>query len=138
LRCFSASGFRSYEFYLHKTIDRLGENPDFTPPLSLYATPFRLAVWEILQSIPYGRVMTYGDIANTLAKQLKLKRMSAQAVGGAVGHNSISIIIPCHRVVGSKGSLTGYAGGIDRKIKLLALEKTDIRRLFIPKNGTAL
>jgi methylated-DNA-[protein]-cysteine S-methyltransferase len=115
-----------------------GENPDFTPPLSLYATPFRLAVWEILQSIPYGHIMTYGDIANIIAKQMELKRMSAQAVGGAVGHNPVSIIIPCHRVVGSGGSLTGYAGGVDKKVKLLALEKTDMRHLFIPKNGTAL
>jgi methylated-DNA-[protein]-cysteine S-methyltransferase len=115
-----------------------GENPDFTPPLSLYATPFRLAVWEILKSIPYGQVMTYGDIASVIAKQMGLKSMSAQAVGGAVGHNPLSIIIPCHRVVGSNGSLTGYAGGIDKKVKLLALEKTDGRRLFVPKNGTAL
>jgi methylated-DNA-[protein]-cysteine S-methyltransferase len=82
--------------------------------------------------------MTYGDIANSIAKQMRLKRMSAQAVGGAVGHNSISIIIPCHRVVGSNGSLTGYAGGIDKKVKLLALEKTDMRHFFRPKNGTAL
>jgi methylated-DNA-[protein]-cysteine S-methyltransferase len=115
-----------------------GENPDFTPPLSLHASPFRLAVWEILQSISYGHVMTYGDIANAIAKQMRLKKMSAQAVGGAVGHNPVSIIIPCHRVVGSNGSLTGYAGGIDKKVKLLALEKTDTRHLFVPKNGTAL
>jgi methylated-DNA-[protein]-cysteine S-methyltransferase len=111
-----------------------GENPDFAPPLSLHASPFRLAIWEILRSIPYGHVMTYGNIANIVAKQTGLKRMSAQAVGGAVGHNSVSIIIPCHRVVGSNGSLTGYAGGIDKKIKLLALEKTDTRSLFIPKH----
>jgi methylated-DNA-[protein]-cysteine S-methyltransferase len=115
-----------------------GENPDFTPPLSLYATPFRLAVWEILKSISYGHVMTYGDIANIIAKQTGLKRMSAQAVGGAVGHNPVSIIIPCHRVVGSSGSLTGYAGGIDKKVKLLTLEKANIQHLFIPKKGTAL
>jgi len=115
-----------------------GENPDFTPPLSLNATPFRLTVWKILKSIPYGHVMTYGDISKIMAKKMKLKRMSAQAVGGAVGHNSISIIIPCHRVVGSNGSLTGYAGGIDKKVKLLALEKTNIQHLYIPKHGTAL
>jgi methylated-DNA-[protein]-cysteine S-methyltransferase len=82
--------------------------------------------------------MTYGDIADIIAKKIKLKRMSAQAVGGAVGHNPVSIIIPCHRVVGSNGSLTGYAGGIDKKVKLLALEKIDMRHLFVPKNGTAL
>jgi methylated-DNA-[protein]-cysteine S-methyltransferase len=115
-----------------------GENPNFTPPLSLCAAPFRLGVWEILKSIPYGHVMTYGDIADITAKQMSLKRMSAQAVGGAVGHNPVSIIIPCHRVVGSSGSLTGYAGGIDKKVKLLALEKIDMRHLFVPKNGTAL
>jgi methylated-DNA-[protein]-cysteine S-methyltransferase len=115
-----------------------GENPGFTPPLSLHAAPFRLGVWEILKSIPYGHVMTYGDIADIIAKQMRLKRMSAQAVGGAVGHNPVSIIVPCHRVVGSNGSLTGYAGGIDKKVKLLALEKIDMRHLFVPKNGTAL
>jgi methylated-DNA-[protein]-cysteine S-methyltransferase len=115
-----------------------GENPDFTPPLSLDATSFRLSVWKILKPIPYGQVMTYGDIANIMAKKMGLKKMSAQAVGGAVGHNPISIIIPCHRVVGSNGSLTGYGGGIDKKVKLLTLEKIDMRHLFIPKNGTAL
>jgi methylated-DNA-[protein]-cysteine S-methyltransferase len=115
-----------------------GENPDFTPPLSLHSTPFRLAVWEILRTIPYGCVSTYGDIANIIAKQTGLKRMSAQAVGGAVGHNPISVIVPCHRVVASNGSLTGYAGGIDKKVKLLTLEKVDTRRLFVPKKSTAL
>ena len=82
--------------------------------------------------------MTYGDIARIIAQRQGLKAMSAQAVGGAVGHNPISIIVPCHRVVGSNGSLTGYAGGIDKKISLLALEKADISRYFIPRKGTAL
>ena len=82
--------------------------------------------------------MTYGEIAQKIAKQKGIEKMSAQAVGGAVGHNSISIIIPCHRVVGKNGSLTGYAGGIDRKIELLKLEKADMTNLFIPKKGTAL
>ena len=82
--------------------------------------------------------MTYGEIAHKIAAQKGLKTMSAQAVGGAVGHNSISIIVPCHRVVGANGSLTGYAGGIERKIKLLELEQTDMSRFFIPKKGTAL
>jgi methylated-DNA-[protein]-cysteine S-methyltransferase len=100
-----------------------GKAPDFTPPISLTATPFRKAVYEILLTIPYGQTMTYGEIANIIAEQKGIERMSAQAVGGAVGHNPISIIIPCHRVVGSDGSLTGYAGGIDRKIELLKLEK---------------
>ena len=86
------------------------------------ATPFRKAVWEILLTIPYGKTMTYGEIAKQLALQKGIQQMSAQAVGSAVGHNSISLIIPCHRVVGSDGSLTGYAGGIDKKAKLLKLE----------------
>ncbi len=115
-----------------------GRNPDFIPPLSFHATPFRQAVWDILLSIPYGKTMTYGEIADRLAKQEGLSKMSAQAVGGAVGHNSISIIVPCHRVVGTNGSLTGYAGGIDKKIKLLELEKVNMQHLFIPKKGTAL
>ena len=100
-----------------------GRNPDFTPSISLNTTPFRKAVYDILLTIPYGQTMTYGEIANIIAKQKGIERMSAQAVGSAVGHNPISIIIPCHRVVGADGSLTGYAGGLDRKIELLKLEK---------------
>ena len=99
------------------------EIPDFTPPIYLNTTPFRKAVYDILLTIPYGQTMTYGGIANMIAKQKGVERMSSQAVGGAVGHNPISIIIPCHRVVGAYGSLTGYAGGLDRKIELLKLEK---------------
>ena len=99
-----------------------GEIPDFTPELSVQSTPFRKAVWDILLKIPYGQTMTYGEITESLAHQMGKKKMSAQAVGGAVGHNPISIIIPCHRVVGADGSLTGYAGGIDRKKFLLELE----------------
>jgi len=99
-----------------------GKAPDFTPPISLTATPFRKAVYEILLTIPYGQTMTYGEIANIIAEQNGIERMSAQAVGGAVGHNPISIIVPCHRVVGADGSLTGYAGGLDKKIELLKLE----------------
>ena len=100
-----------------------GGVPDFTPPISLNTTPFRKAVYDILLTIPYGQTMTYGEIANIIAEQNGVGRMSAQAVGGAVGHNPVSIIIPCHRVVGADGSLTGYAGGLDRKIELLKLEK---------------
>lgn len=100
-----------------------GRNPDFTPPIFLQTTPFRKAVYDILLTIPYGQTMTYGEIANIIAEQNGVERMSAQAVGGAVGHNPVSIIIPCHRVVGADGSLTGYAGGIGRKIELLKLEK---------------
>ena len=103
-----------------------------------YTSDFRQAVWNILLSIPYGRTMTYGQIAKQLAKNTGIDKMSAQAVGGAVGHNPISIIVPCHRVVGTNGSLTGYAGGLDKKIALLTLEKTDTARFFRPKKGTAL
>ena len=115
-----------------------GKEPGFTPPLHPIGSLFRQAVWEILLQIPYGQTTTYGEIARQLAAQQGLERMSAQAVGGAVGHNEISIIIPCHRVVGTNGSLTGYAGGIDKKIKLLELEHTDMSRFFVPKKGTAL
>ena len=100
-----------------------GKEPDFTPPISLNTTPFRKAVYDILLTIPYGQTMTYGEIAHILAKQKGIQRMSAQAVGGAIGHNPISIIIPCHRVVGADGSLTGYAGGLDKKTALLKLER---------------
>ncbi|MBR5109675.1 MAG: methylated-DNA--[Clostridia bacterium] len=95
-----------------------GKEPDFTPTLRMRGTAFRKAVWSALLGIPYGRTATYGDIA----RQLGLSPMYARAVGSAAGHNPLSIIIPCHRVVGADGSLTGYAGGLDRKIKLLALE----------------
>ena len=88
--------------------------------------------------IPYGQTTTYGEIARQLAERQGLARMSAQAVGGAVGHNKISIIIPCHRVVGTNGSLTGYAGGIHKKEQLLELERADMSHFFLPKKGTAL
>lgn len=101
-----------------------GNEPDFTPPLKMQTTPFRKQVWEIMLAIPYGQTMTYGEIAAKITRQNGLKKMSAQAVGGAVGHNAIALIIPCHRVIGADGSLTGYAGGITRKRKLLQLEKT--------------
>lgn len=94
---------------------------------------FRKAVWKILCEIPYGEVVTYAEIAKKMASETGKARMSSQAVGGAVGHNPISIIIPCHRVVGSNGSLTGYAGGIDTKVKLLELEGADMSKLFVPK-----
>lgn len=114
-----------------------GKEPDFTPKILITGTPFRKSVAEIMLTIPYGKTMTYGEIANVIAKEKGIAKMSAQAVGGAVGHNSISIIIPCHRVVGTNGSLTGYAGGLDKKIQLLKLEKTDMSGLFVPKKGTA-
>ena len=100
-----------------------GEIPDFTPALSMRTSDFRRRVWEILLTIPYGHTMTYGGIARIIAEEKGLKTMSAQAVGGAVSHNPISLIIPCHRVVGTDGSLTGYAGGIERKIWLLERER---------------
>ena len=115
-----------------------GREPDFMLPLHPVGSAFRQSVWEILLQIPYGQTMTYGEIARQLAERQGGVRVSAQAVGGAVGHNEISIIIPCHRVVGTGGSLTGYAGGIDKKIKLLELEHADMRRFFVPKKGTAL
>lgn len=96
--------------------------PDFTPPLLLKGTDFRMTVWKMLLDIPYGKTVSYGDIAKVIAKRRGIEKMSAQAVGNAVGHNPISIIVPCHRVVGSKGSLTGYGGGIKRKKELLRLE----------------
>ena len=107
-------------------------------PLSPVGSEFRQNVWSILCEIPYGEVITYGDIAKKMALKMNKKNMSSQAVGGAVGHNPISIIIPCHRVIGSNGSLTGYAGGINTKIKLLELEGVDMSRLFVPTSGTAL
>lgn len=115
-----------------------GREPDFLPPLHPQGSAFRQAVWALLLQIPYGQTVTYGELARQLAEKQGRPRMSAQAVGGAVGHNKISIIIPCHRVVGTGGSLTGYAGGIDRKVKLLALEHADMTRFFVPKTGTAL
>ncbi len=108
-----------------------GKEPGFTPPLAMKTTPFRRAVWEILITIPYGHTMTYGEIAAGIAEQKGLRHMSAQAVGGAVGHNAISLIIPCHRVVGADGSLIGYAGGLDKKLKLLALEGANVSLYFV-------
>ena len=112
-----------------------GKEPKFTPPLHPNGSAFRQAVWQILLQIPYGQTITYGEIARQMSEIQNTPHMSAQAVGGAVGHNEISIIIPCHRVVGSNGSLTGYAGGIDKKIALLKLEHTDMSHLFAPKKA---
>ena len=99
---------------------------------------FRQAVWKSLREIPYGETISYGGIAKKLAAKMNKESISSQAVGGAVGRNPISIIIPCHRVVGSNGSLTGYSGGIKKKIKLLELEGVDLSWLFVPKKGTSL
>ncbi len=100
-----------------------GKEPEFRVPLHLNGTDFQREVWKILCSIPYGHTTTYGKIAQQLAAERKLPHMSAQAVGGAVGHNPVAILVPCHRVVGADGSLTGYAGGVEKKIKLLTLER---------------
>ncbi len=99
-----------------------GRAPDFLPPLLLRGTAFQRMVWEFLLSIPYGGTVTYGEIADAVARKMGKPRMSAQAVGGAVGRNPVSLILPCHRVVGAGGKLTGYAGGLERKRKLLELE----------------
>lgn len=115
-----------------------GKQPQFFPKLDLRGSEFRIAVWEILLKIPYGQTITYGDIADEIAKKRGIKKMAAQAVGGAVGHNPVAIIVPCHRVVGANGSLTGYGGGIERKEKLLQLEGVDMTQFFLPTKGTAL
>lgn len=115
-----------------------GRRPDFTPPLNLEGTAFRKEVWGLLLKIPYGQTTTYGKLAAQIAAKHGKKRMSAQAVGGAVGHNPISIIVPCHRVVGTGGSLTGYAGGLAKKLALLKLEGIDTANFTLPAKGTAL
>lgn len=116
-----------------------GEKPAVSElPLHPCGSEFQQNVWSILCEIPYGQITTYGEIAKKVAAKMGREHMSGQAVGGAVSHNPISIIIPCHRVVGTNGSLTGYAGGIGLKVKLLEHEGVDMTRLFVPKKGTAL
>lgn len=99
-----------------------GHIPDFMPSLYMEGTQFQLKVWDILKEIKYGETITYGEIADRIASDMKIEKMAAQAVGSAVGHNPIAIIVPCHRVVGKDGSLTGYAAGIKTKLSLLTLE----------------
>lgn len=99
-----------------------GAQPDFTPPISLRDSEFRREVWNLLLAIPYGETTTYGELAAQIAKTRGMAKMSAQAIGGAVGHNPVPIIVPCHRVVGKNGTLTGYGGGLEKKKFLLALE----------------
>lgn len=116
-----------------------GKEPNFTPKYKIESiTPFRKQVIDIINKIPYGETTTYNNIAKEIAQSKGIPKMSAQAVGGAVGWNPICIIIPCHRVVGTNGSLTGYGGGIKNKIKLLELEKNDMSKFTVPKKGTAL
>lgn len=115
-----------------------GKAPDFTPPLDMGGiSPFRKRVWEIMLEIPFGQTSTYRKIAKQIAEETG-KKVSGQAVGGAVGHNSISLVIPCHRVVGTNGGLTGYAGGIDKKIKLLRLEGVDVSKYSVSQKGVAI
>ena len=116
-----------------------GEQPEVSQvPLAPEGSEFRRAIWQILCDIPYGQTTTYGEIARQMATKTGRASMSSQAVGGAVGHNPVSIIIPCHRVVGTNGSLTGYASGLARKIHLLELEGVGVSAFSIPQRGTAL
>lgn len=139
----TSESFKAYDI-LERTSDWLDryfkkQAPEINEiPLCPSGSQFRQIVWQILCEIPWGETISYGDVAKEVMKRMGKKAMSAQAVGGAVGHNPISIIIPCHRVVGSNGSLTGYGGGIDKKIALLELEGVDTSEFFIPKKGTAL
>ncbi len=110
-----------------------GREPGFTPPLRLNGSPFRMEVWRILRSVACGQTVTYGEIADRLARERGVPRVSARAVGGAVGHNPVSLIVPCHRVTGSGGRLTGYAGGIPRKAWLLELEKAVLNGSPVPR-----
>ena len=114
--------FRQAEEWLRIYFE--GRDPGFLPPVKLEGSAFGKEVWEILKTIPYGRTMSYGDIAKILAERRGIPRMAAQAVGGAVGKNPVSLIVPCHRVIGTNGSLVGYGGGLDRKKRLLELEKS--------------
>lgn len=109
-----------------------GKEPDFTPAMHVQGSPFQQEVWKLLLEIPYGKITTYGDLAKRIAANRGIKRMSAQAVGGAVGSNPISIIIPCHRVLGSGGNLTGYASGLENKKFLLSQEGHDISKFHDP------
>ena len=103
-----------------------GKSPDFIPPVFMYVSNFRRDVYEILMTIPFGETMTYKEVADLIAKKHRIISMSAQAVGGAIAHNPISLVIPCHRVIGTNGKLTGYAGGLDKKEWLLDMEKRKI------------
>jgi methylated-DNA-[protein]-cysteine S-methyltransferase len=109
-----------------------GIEPDFMPPIKVGGSEFSKFVWKILSEIPYGKVITYGDIAKRIMFDTEKKKMSAQAVGGAVKRNPVSILIPCHRVVGAGGNLTGYGGGLDVKVKLLQLEGIDVSKFYMP------
>ena len=137
----TATGILDFIYYFNGWLDIYfsGKNPDFTPKYKIEnLTPFRSQVIDIMNKIPYGKTVTYNDIAKEIAQNRGIEKMSAQAVGGAVGWNPICIIVPCHRVVGTNGSLTGYGGGIQNKVKLLEIENNDMSKFTIPKKGTAL
>ncbi len=112
-----------------------GKEPNFKVPIKMSGTQFQLKVWKLLQKIPYGKTTTYGRLAEEIAKECGIKMMSAQAVGNAVGKNNISIIVPCHRVMGANCNLTGYAGGLENKIKLLKTEHIDTTHFTMPKKA---
>ena len=112
-----------------------GKIPNYTPDLNLIGTDFQKSVWKKLLAIPYGKTVTYGEIAEQLAKEKGIPKMSAQAVGSAVGKNPVPIIVPCHRVIGANGNLIGYTGGIDKKIKLLSIENVDVSKFSLPKKN---
>lgn len=107
-----------------------GMRPEYLPALSFAGSDFRLRVWRLLVEIPYGQTTTYRDLGEKVAQNAGKRRMSAQAVGGAVGHNPICIFVPCHRVLAANGSLAGYAGGLERKEFLLRLEGINIKRVY--------
>lgn len=115
-----------------------GRQPDFTPALHLQGTPFQQLVWSLMLAIPYGSTTTYGALTKQVSEKMGGAPMCAQAVGGTVGRNPISLIVPCHRVVGKSGSLTGYAGGLQKKMSLLQLEGADMSGLFVPRRSAAL
>lgn len=139
----AAAGTRAPELPVLRQTERwlaayfAGEDPGPVPPIRTAGTPFQERVWAKLRAIPYGEVTTYGSIADAIAAETG-RRQSTQAVGGAVGRNPVAILIPCHRVVGSGGSLTGFGGGLDVKVRLLETEGVDMAKLFRPRKGTAL
>lgn len=110
-----------------------GRSPETVPQLRPHGTPFQLEIWDMLVKIPYGQIVTYGELAKVCAKNRGIAKMSAQAVGGAVASNPIAVIIPCHRVIGAGGNLTGYGGGLELKLKLLELENVDTSRMLFPR-----
>ncbi|MDO5597744.1 MAG: methylated-DNA--[protein]-cysteine S-methyltransferase [Acidaminococcus sp.] len=112
-----------------------GRHLGWRPPLHLKGSEFQNQVWKALLTIPYGQTVSYGDVAKEVARERHMEKMSARAVGGAVGSNPVCLIVPCHRVVGAGGSLTGYGGGLQRKVKLLELEGVDTSRFTLPQKS---